>query len=121
MGGRLRLTIIAPAAGSASRGIFPSQKIRGLTRRLLHPQRGACDMYPPPPFKPDRTASLAFAGLRGFGLFCASDGRKPVASLAPFYLSYAADGTPQAAFHVARHNPLAGLADGSSPWLLAIA
>jgi transcriptional regulator len=77
-------------------------------------------MYTPPPFKPDRAASLAFAERRGFGLFTASDGRKPVASLAPFYLSYAADGTPQAAFHLARHNPLAKLADGSSPWLLAI-
>ena len=78
-------------------------------------------MYTPPPFKPDRAASLAFAERRGFGLVTASDGHKPVASLAPFYLSYAADGTPQAAFHVARHNPLAMLAGGSSPWLLAIA
>jgi transcriptional regulator len=77
-------------------------------------------MYTPPPFKPDRTASLAFAEARGFGLVCASDGQKPVASLVPFYLSYASDGTPQAAFHVARQNPLAKLADGSSPWLLAI-
>ena len=72
-------------------------------------------MYTPPPFKSDRTASLAFAEQRGFGLVSASNGRKPVASLAPFYLNYAADGTPQAAFHVARHNPLARLADGSSP------
>ena len=77
-------------------------------------------MYTPPPFKPDRTASLAFAEARGFGLVCVYDGRKPVASLVPFYLSYAADGTPQAAFHVARQNLLIRLADGSSPWLLAI-
>jgi transcriptional regulator len=77
-------------------------------------------MYTPPPFKPDRTASLAFACARGFGLVCASDGKKPLASLVPFYLSYAADGTPQAAFHVARHNPLVKLADVSQPWLLAI-
>jgi transcriptional regulator len=77
-------------------------------------------MYTPPPFKPDRTASLAFAEARGFGLVCVSDGQKPVASLVPFYLSYAADGTPQAAFHVARQNPLVQLADRASPWLLAI-
>jgi transcriptional regulator len=77
-------------------------------------------MYTPPPFKPDRTASLAFAQARGFGLVCASEGQKPVASLVPFYLSYANDGTPQALFHVARQNPLARLADGSSAWLLAI-
>jgi transcriptional regulator len=77
-------------------------------------------MYTPPPFKPDRTANLAFAEGRGFGLVCASDGTRPIASLVPFYLSYATDGTPQAAFHVARHNPLVKLADASQPWLLAI-
>jgi transcriptional regulator len=77
-------------------------------------------MYTPPPFKPDRTASLAFAQARGFGLVCASDGQKPVASLVPFYLDSASDGTPQVAFHVARNNPLVKLADAGSPWLLAI-
>mgnify|MGYP007027772803 CR=1 FL=1 len=51
-------------------------------------------MYTPQPFKPDRAASLAFAEARGFGLACAWDGGKPVASALPFYLSYAADGTP---------------------------
>jgi len=78
-------------------------------------------MYTPPPFKPDRAACLGFAEARGFGTVCAWDGRKPVASLLPFYLSYARDGTPQALFHLARHNPLAGLADGASSWLLAVA
>ena len=77
-------------------------------------------MYTPPFFKPDRAASLAFAEARGFGLVCAWDGHKPVASPLPFYLTYADDGTPQAAFHVARHNPLAKLADGTSSWLLAV-
>jgi len=71
-------------------------------------------------FKPDRAAGLAFAQARGFGTACAWDGSKPIASALPFYLSYAADGTPQAAFHVARHNPLAKLADGTSSWLLAV-
>ncbi len=45
---------------------------------------------------------------------------KPVASSLPFYLSYADDGTPLALFHVARHNALAGLADGTSSWLIAV-
>lgn len=77
-------------------------------------------MYTPPFFKQDRAASLKFAEERGFGTMCAFDGHKPVASLLPFYLTYAADGTPQAAFHVARHNPLLKLADGSASWLLAV-
>jgi transcriptional regulator len=76
-------------------------------------------MYTPPPFKPDRAASLAFAEARGFGLVCAWDGAKPIASPLPFYLSYASDGTPRAVFHLARHNPLVKLA-GTSSWLLAV-
>lgn len=77
-------------------------------------------MYTPPPFRPDRAASLAFAEARGFGLACAWNGARPIASPLPFYLSYAADGTPRLAFHVARHNPLVKLADGITPWLLAV-
>ena len=77
-------------------------------------------MYTPPMFKPDRAASLAFAEARGFGAVCGWDGNKPIASLLPFYLGYAADGTPQAAFHLARHNPLVSLADGTASWLLAV-
>jgi transcriptional regulator len=77
-------------------------------------------MYTPPMFKPDRAASLGFAEARGFGTVCAWDGAKPVASSLPFYLTSADDGTPQALFHVARGNALAGLADGKSPWLLAV-
>jgi transcriptional regulator len=77
-------------------------------------------MYTPPPFKPDRAANLAFAEARGFGLVCAWDGAKPIASPLPFYLGFADDGTPRALFHVARHNPLVKLAGGTSPWLLAV-
>jgi len=77
-------------------------------------------MYTPPPFKSDRAASLAFAEARGFGLACAWDGNKPVASSLPFYLTSANDGTPRALFHVARHNPLIKLADGTTSWLLAV-
>jgi len=71
-------------------------------------------------FKPDRAASLACAQARGFGTVCAWDGNKPIASSLPFLLTYADDGTPQAAFHVARQNRLATLADGTSSWLLAV-
>ena len=77
-------------------------------------------MYTPPMFKPDRAASLAFAQTRGFGLACAWDGIKPIASSLPFYLTFADDGTPRAAFHVARHNPLVKLAGGTKSWLLAV-
>jgi transcriptional regulator len=67
-------------------------------------------VYTPPMFKPVRAASLAFVQARGFGLICARDGAKPIASSLPFFLVYADDGSPQAAFHVARHNPLLKLA-----------
>jgi transcriptional regulator len=77
-------------------------------------------MYTPPMFKSDRAASLAFAEAHGFGTVCAWDGTRPVASSLPFYLDYADDGTPRAAFHVARHNALAALADGTSSWLMAV-
>jgi transcriptional regulator len=77
-------------------------------------------MYTPPMFKPDRATSLAFAQARGFGTVCAWDGNKPIASSLPFLLAYADDGTPRVAFHVARQNRLATLADGTSSWLLAV-
>ena len=77
-------------------------------------------MYTPPPFKPDRTACLGFADARGFGTVCAWDGQKPIASLLPFHLGYADDGTPQASLHLARGNPLLKLADGTTSWLLAV-
>src|SRR5437764_10306352 len=77
-------------------------------------------MYTPPMFKTDRAASLAFAQARGFGTVCGWDGSKPIASSLPFYLTYAGDGTPLAAFHLSRHNPLLALADGASSWLIAV-
>jgi transcriptional regulator len=78
-------------------------------------------MYSRPPFQIDRTSALNFAQARGFGLVCTFDGRKPIASSLPFHLSYASNGTPRIAFHVARPNPLAVRADGKTHWLLAIA
>jgi len=77
-------------------------------------------MYTPPMFKPNRATSLAFAEARGFGMACAFDGRKPIASLLPFYLGHAQDGAPSAFFHLARGNPLIKLADGTASWLLAV-
>ena len=77
-------------------------------------------MYTPPKFQPDRAAALALAESRGFGTACAWNGRKPVASALPFCLDYGNDGTPKVAFHVARHNPLVKLADGASPWVMAV-
>jgi transcriptional regulator len=77
-------------------------------------------MYTPPKFQPDRATALSFAQARGFATVCAFDGRKPVASSLPFCLDYASDGAPRAAFHVARGNALAALADGRSNWLIAV-
>jgi transcriptional regulator len=71
-------------------------------------------------FKQDHAASLAFAEERGFGTMCVWNGTRPIASLLPFYLSHAKDGTAEVLFHVARHNPLAKFADGAKPWLLAV-
>jgi transcriptional regulator len=77
-------------------------------------------MYVLPIFKPDRAACLAFAQARGFGTVCAWNGTKPIASSLPFYLGFADDGTPQAAFHVARNNPLLKQVSPTSSWLLAV-
>ena len=52
-------------------------------------------MYTPPLFKQDHAASLAFAEERGFGTVCAWNGKRPIASLLPFYLSHARDGTAE--------------------------
>ena len=77
-------------------------------------------MYTPPPFKQDRAASLAFAEERGFGMVCAWNGSRPIASSLPFYLKEAEGGAHHALFHVARGNPLAKCADGTTSWLLAV-
>src|ERR1700738_1917166 len=85
-------------------------------------------MFTRPYFEPDRAASLAFVDRAGFGVFCAYDGGKPLASSLPCCLEYLNDGTPCVSFHVARGNALAALAGGmsscnssiKSPWLLAV-
>ena len=77
-------------------------------------------MYVPPAFQVDRTTSLEFAGSHGFGLACAFDGEKPIASPLPFVIDYASDGTPRLSCHVARGNPLVACADGRASWLVAV-
>lgn len=77
-------------------------------------------MYVPPAFQVDRTTSLEFAGSHGFGLACAFDGEKPIASPLPFVIDYASDGTPRLSCHVARGNPLVACADGRTSWLVAV-
>jgi len=77
-------------------------------------------MYIPPAYKIERAASLEFASVHGFGVVCAFDGKRPVASPLPFDLSYASDGTPRLSFHVARGNQLAACADGKTSWLLTV-
>lgn len=77
-------------------------------------------MYVPPAFQVDRSTSLEFAASHGFGLACAFDGEKPIASPLPFVIDYASDGTPRLSCHVARGNPLVACADGRTSWLVAV-
>src|SRR5687768_7605 len=77
-------------------------------------------MYVHPAFKADRSASLAFASGRGFGLVVACSGGRPTASPLPFHLDYRPSGTPRLGFHVARNNPLAELAAKGGTWLVAV-
>ncbi|MCL2717006.1 MAG: FMN-binding negative transcriptional regulator [Alphaproteobacteria bacterium] len=76
-------------------------------------------MYTPAHFRQERAVSLSFAAARGFGLLCAFDGTRPVASALPFCLENSEGAAPQALFHLARGNPLLALADGR-PFLLAV-
>lgn len=77
-------------------------------------------MYVPAAFRVDRATCLAFAAARGFGLACAHDGDKPIASMVPFHIEYGSDGAPLLCFHLARHNPLIGHADDVTSWLFAV-
>jgi len=77
-------------------------------------------MYTPPMFKQDLAASLAFAEERGFATVCAWNGTRPIASSLPFYVRSTDHGAFEVLFHVARHNPLVKLADGTTSWLLAV-
>jgi transcriptional regulator len=77
-------------------------------------------MYVHPAFKIDRAASLAFAAARGFGVVVACHEGAPVASPLPFHLDFACDGTPRVAFHVARGNAFAAIAQAGGSWLVSV-
>jgi transcriptional regulator len=77
-------------------------------------------MYVHPAFHAERTTSLAFAAARGFGLFVTCEAGRPVVSPLPFHLHYASDGSPRVAFHVARANDLARLAQAGGDWMLSV-
>ncbi len=111
MGGRLRLRYL-PLPPDPLRGLSLSEQTRSdpaapTSSRSLKCIRRPCS-------SPTAPRAWRLREARGFGTVCAWDGAKPIASSLPFYLVYADDGTPQAAFHVARGNPLARLADGKS-------
>ena len=111
MGGRLRLRNL-PLPPDPVRGVFLSN-ISAIGSGGSYVKQ-EFEMYTPPPFKPDRAASLAFAQARGFGTICAWDGARPIASSLPFFLVYADDAAAGGAFHVARHNTLLKLAEWDS-------
>jgi len=77
-------------------------------------------MYTPPRFQTDRSNALAFADARGFGTISAFDRRKAIGWAVQVCLTYGNDGTPHLAFHLARQNALLKLADGVTPWAMAI-
>ena len=77
-------------------------------------------MYVPQAFRLDRTATLAFAGARGFGLVIAFDGGRPIASPLPFWLDASEQSHPRLEFHVAQANPLGSLAVHGGRWLVAV-
>ncbi len=77
-------------------------------------------MYVPAPFKVHPAIAFAFAAARGFGTVIACDGGRPVAGSVPFLLTETHGKSARVAFHVAKGNPLAALAQKCSPWLLSV-
>lgn len=77
-------------------------------------------MYVHPKFAVDRDEALALAARIGFGLFVAQGEEGPLAAHLPFLFTSRAGGDIRVAFHVARNNALANLADGERPFLLAV-
>ena len=77
-------------------------------------------MYTPPMFKPDRAAALRLPSARISAPYALGrqQGRSP--RRCHFTSAMPMTATPRAAFHVARGNPLAKLADGTTSWLMAV-
>ncbi len=76
-------------------------------------------MYAQPAFRIDKSASIAFADARGFGLVVGMDEGRPVGSTVPFLLD-PPDNPVRVQFHVARGNRLAKLAEAGGTWLLSV-
>ena len=77
-------------------------------------------MYVPAPFKVHPAIAFAFAAARGFGTVIACDGGRPVAASVPFLLTETHGKSAKVAFHVAKGNPLAALAQKCSPWVISV-
>jgi transcriptional regulator len=78
-------------------------------------------MYTPPVFKTTDATAWAFVAERGFGTLIVSANGRPAASHLPFVVTpAAADAPARLEMHVARANPLHGLAGDGSPALLVV-
>ena len=76
-------------------------------------------MYIHPKFAIGDEEALDIAARVGFGLLAACDGGVPVAAHLPFLFTSREPGNVRVAFHVARNNAIATLADGERSFLLA--
>lgn len=72
-----------------------------------------------PPFRMGDEQALAFAARRGFGVVIAADADGPRGSHVPFTI-HETEGRPVAQFHLTAKNPLIGLADGRTRFLLVV-
>ncbi|OAF16538.1 FMN-binding negative transcriptional regulator [Bradyrhizobium neotropicale] len=73
-----------------------------------------------PQFRIEEQRALAFAARRGFGVIVAADERGPRGSHVPFVLDRR-DGRAIVQIHLTAKNPLVGLADGNTRFLLIVA
>ncbi len=78
-------------------------------------------MYVNPAFRIDHALCLEYAEARGFGLVIGCDNGRPLASPLPFRVVRVDGAPPCLAFHVARVNPLAALAQQGGRWMVAVA
>jgi len=76
-------------------------------------------MYIHPKFAIPPEEALGLAARVGFGLLVAFDDAKPVGAHLPFLIEGEGEAR-RIAFHTARTNPIAALADGKRPFMLAV-
>lgn len=72
-----------------------------------------------PPFRMTDQEAIDFAARRGFGVAIAADAEGPRGSHVPFAIRQSAEGVV-AQFHLTAKNPLVGLADGQTRFLLVV-